>query len=123
MWNGYGEAQRIEATSAVLRERCAEIGRPFDAIARTVTMDVVIRDTADAAEAKFAEISARHGLAGRAFSNGTPRGLNAGGPPDLVADYLRPFAELGVAEVMWIFRAPFDDETIDRLPEVRARLA
>jgi F420-dependent oxidoreductase-like protein len=123
MWNGYGEAQRIEATSAVLRERCAEIGRPFDAIARTVTMDVVIRDSADAAKAEFAEISARHGIEGRAFSDGTPRGLNAGGPPDLVADYLRPFADLGVAEVMWIFRWPFDRESIGGLPEVRARLA
>jgi F420-dependent oxidoreductase-like protein len=123
MWNGYGEAQRIEATSAVLRERCVEIGRPFDAIARTVTMDVVIRDSADAAKAEFAEISARHGIEGRAFSDGTPRGLNAGGPPDLVADYLRPFADLGVAEVMWIFRWPFDRESIGGLPEVRARLA
>ena len=36
----------------------------------------------------------------------------------MVAGYLRPFAALGVAEVMWVFRKPFDLETIGRLGEV-----
>src|SRR4051812_35177994 len=50
LWNGYGEPDRIEATSAVLRERCAEIGRPFDEIARTVYMEAVIRASASEAQ-------------------------------------------------------------------------
>ncbi|HEU0234858.1 MAG TPA: LLM class flavin-dependent oxidoreductase [Candidatus Limnocylindrales bacterium] len=122
LWNGYGEPDRIAAVSDTLRERCAEAGRTFEAIERTVTMDVVVRDDASSAVDAFAEIEDRHGLRGRTTADGTERGLNAGGPPDAIAGYLRPFADLGIAEVMWIFRDPFDLETIRRLPEVRSEL-
>ena len=30
------------------------------------------------------------------------------------------YAEVGIEEVLWIFRSPFDLETISRLHEVRA---
>ena len=43
-------------------------------------------------------------------------------PPSL-ADAVRAYAEIGIAEVMWTFRHPFDIETMRRLPEVRAALA
>lgn len=122
LWNGYGEAERIAAVSDTLRERCEEEGRAFATIERTVTMDVVVRDDASSAIGAFAEIEDRHGLRGRMTADGTERGLNAGGPPDAIAGYLRPFADLGIAEVMWIFRDPFDLETIRRLPEVRSEL-
>ena len=46
LWNGFGTPERIAATSDVLRERCEEIGRTFDEIERTVTVDVIIRDSA-----------------------------------------------------------------------------
>lgn len=122
LWNGYGEADRVAAVSETLRERCAEEGRPFEAIERTVTMDVVVRDKEGAALAAFGAIEERHDLARLTGADGSERGLNVSGSPDLVADYLRPFAALGIAEVMWIFRDPFDLETIRRLPEVRAAL-
>jgi hypothetical protein len=35
---------------------------------------------------------------------------------------LRAYAAVGVSESVWIFRTPFDHETMDRLGEVRARL-
>ena len=44
LWNAYGSPERIAATSEILRERCAEIGRPFEAIERTVTIHAVVRD-------------------------------------------------------------------------------
>lgn len=122
LWNGYGEPVRIAETSEVLRERCAEIGRPFEAIERTVTMEVVIRASESAAREACAEIEDRHGIRGRIGSDGTPRGLNVGGPPELVADYVRQFEALGIAEAIWIFRNPFDTETMSRLNEVRAAL-
>jgi alkanesulfonate monooxygenase SsuD/methylene tetrahydromethanopterin reductase-like flavin-dependent oxidoreductase (luciferase family) len=120
LWNGYGEVERIAETSEVLRERCAEVGRPFEAIERTVTMDVVIRGDRAVADAVYGDIQDRHGLRGRLGSDGSPRGLNAGGTPEAIADYLRPFADLGIGEVMWVFRSPFDLETIARLSEVRS---
>ncbi|HKG56357.1 MAG TPA: TIGR03560 family F420-dependent LLM class oxidoreductase [Candidatus Limnocylindrales bacterium] len=122
LWNGFGSVDRVAGTSDVLRERCAEEGRPFEAIERTVTMDVVIRDDAAAAERTYDEIAARHGLRGEAGSDGSARGLNAWGPPEAVADYVRGFAEIGVAEVIWVFRDPFDVETMRRMADVRLAL-
>ena len=63
-----------------------------------------------------------HGLHGRVGSDGSPRGLTAGGSPEAVAAVVRGYAEVGIAEVMWTFRHPFDVETMARLPEVRAAL-
>ena len=53
----------------------------------------------------------------RVGSDDTERGLNVGGPPEAVANYLREFAALGIAEVIWVFRSPFDLETMSRLGE------
>jgi alkanesulfonate monooxygenase SsuD/methylene tetrahydromethanopterin reductase-like flavin-dependent oxidoreductase (luciferase family) len=122
LWNGYGEPARIAETSAVLRQRCEEIGRPFEAIERTVTMDVVIRDSEAAARAAYADLERIQGIAGRVGSDGSPRGFNAGGPPEAVAEYVREFEAMGIAEIIWVFRHPFDLETMRRLPEVRAAL-
>jgi alkanesulfonate monooxygenase SsuD/methylene tetrahydromethanopterin reductase-like flavin-dependent oxidoreductase (luciferase family) len=55
-------------------------------------------------------------------SDGSERGLSVGGSPEDVAAYLRDYAALGVAEVIWIFRNPFDVETIQRLGDVRHAL-
>jgi alkanesulfonate monooxygenase SsuD/methylene tetrahydromethanopterin reductase-like flavin-dependent oxidoreductase (luciferase family) len=122
LWNGYGEPARIAETSAVLRERCEEIGRPFESIERTVTMEVVIRASESEAREAHALVEDRHAIQGRIGSDGSPRGLNVAGPPDVVAGYVRQFEALGVAELIWIFRNPFDLETIERLGEVRACL-
>ncbi len=121
-WNGYGTPERIAETSAVLAERCAEIGRPFEEIQRTVSVEVVIRDTESAARGAFDEIEEIHQIRSRVGSDGSPRGLGVGGPPELVADFVRRYADVGIQEVLWIFRNPFDLETIRRLPEVRAGL-
>jgi alkanesulfonate monooxygenase SsuD/methylene tetrahydromethanopterin reductase-like flavin-dependent oxidoreductase (luciferase family) len=122
LWNGYGEPARIAEISEVLRERCAEIGRDFETIRRTVTMDIVIRDTEAEASAVYRDLEESQGIAERHGADGTERGLNAGGPPEAIAAYLREFAAIGIEEVIWILRAPWDLETIARLGEVRAAL-
>jgi F420-dependent oxidoreductase-like protein len=122
LWNGYGPPERIAATSDVLRERCSEEGRPFEEIERTVTMDVVIRDDGATAEAAYAEVSRFHGLRTEAGSDGSARGLNVGGSPAAVTGYLESFARLGIREAIWIFRNPFDLETMRRAAEVRSLL-
>jgi F420-dependent oxidoreductase-like protein len=122
IWNGYGDPARIAGASATLRERCEEVGRPFEAIERTVTMEVVVRDTAADARAAWDQTVARHGLHREVGSDGSPRGLSVGGPPAVVAEFLRPYAEMGIGEVVWILRDPFDLETIRRAGEVRALL-
>ncbi|HSL97995.1 MAG TPA: TIGR03560 family F420-dependent LLM class oxidoreductase [Candidatus Deferrimicrobiaceae bacterium] len=123
LWNGYGEPDRIAETSAVLRERCEEIGRPFESIERTVTMEVVIRASESEAQRDHERYLAAHDIVAPTGSDGSERGLNAGGPPDEVAAYVGRFETLGISEVIWIFRNPFDLETMRRLPEVRSALA
>jgi alkanesulfonate monooxygenase SsuD/methylene tetrahydromethanopterin reductase-like flavin-dependent oxidoreductase (luciferase family) len=122
LWNGYGSPGRIAETSAVLRERCQEIGRPFEAIERTVTLDIVIRNSAAEAADAFEAVQEVHGIRGRVDSEGNVRGMSAAGPPALIADYIHGYDRLGVREVIWIFRSPFDLETIGRVAEVRAAL-
>ena len=123
LWNGFGEPARIAEVSGWLRERCDEVGRPFEAILRTVSMDVVIRDSGAEASAAYAAMETFQGLdPDRHGADGSELGLNVGGPPALVADYIRRFEAIGISQVMWVFRAPWDRATIDRLPEVRALL-
>jgi alkanesulfonate monooxygenase SsuD/methylene tetrahydromethanopterin reductase-like flavin-dependent oxidoreductase (luciferase family) len=113
-WNGYGSPAQISEALGHLRERCAEEGRPFEAIVKTVTLDnVVIRDSPDEARRWHANITARHGI---------EEPLDVGGPPERVAEFLRPYAELGIDEVAVVFRDPWDVDTIGRLAEVRAAL-
>jgi F420-dependent oxidoreductase-like protein len=124
LWNGYGEPERIAEVSGWLRERCEEVGRPFEAIRRTVVIDAVIRDTADAAQAAYAAVAAAQGIpVGRIGLDDTKVSLNAGGPPEAVAAYIARLADHGICEVMLIFRKPWDLETIRRLSEVRTALA
>ena len=122
MWNVYAAPDRVEESIAVLRQRCEEAGRPFETIDKTVYMEVVIRASESEVRETWAEVEERHGIRGRVGSDGTPRTLNVGGPPEAVADYVRRFEVLGIAEIMWIFRNPFDLETMARLGEVRALL-
>jgi F420-dependent oxidoreductase-like protein len=119
MWNAYAAPERVKESLAILRDRCADIGRPFEAIDKTVYMEVVIRASESDVRDAWSGVEDRHGIRGRIGSDGTPRLLNVGGPPEAVADYVRGFAALGIAEVIWIFRNPFDLETMARLAEVR----
>jgi hypothetical protein len=85
-------------------------------------MEVMIRASRAEIRDTWARVEDRHGIRGRVGSDGTPRLLNAGGPPEVVADYVRRFESLGISEVMWIFRNPFDLETMSSLGDVRRLL-
>ena len=120
LWNGYGAPGRIAETSQILSQRCAEVGRPFEAIERTVTLDAVIRDTPAAAGEAWADTVRANDLEHQVGSDGTDRGLGFGGSPEAAAAFAAEYEAIGVREVIFTFRAPFDLETIGRLGEVRA---
>jgi F420-dependent oxidoreductase-like protein len=122
LWNGYGDPDLIAQVSDVLRTRCEEVDRSFESIERTVTVHAVVRDDVTLADEAWAAIAERHGLAGRVAADGTGRGLTVGGSPGDVAAYLDGYRRLGIGEVVFVFRHPFDLETIGRLDEVRAAL-
>jgi F420-dependent oxidoreductase-like protein len=123
LWNAFGEPKAIAAGDAVLRDHCRDLGRDEREIARTVTQDAVIRDSEEAALAVYDELSAIHGLAAKTAADGGDRYVRLIGPPRDLAKRLRPYEAVGVDEVMWVFRHPFDVETIERIGEVRAALA
>ncbi|HET9756128.1 MAG TPA: LLM class flavin-dependent oxidoreductase [Candidatus Limnocylindrales bacterium] len=118
LWNGYGNPDRIAEVSDVLRTRCDEIGRPFEGIERTVTVHAVVRDTAALALEAWTPIAERHGLVDRVGADGTDRDLTVGGSPAEVAAHLDGYRRTGVGEVIFVFRHPFDLESIERVGEV-----
>jgi alkanesulfonate monooxygenase SsuD/methylene tetrahydromethanopterin reductase-like flavin-dependent oxidoreductase (luciferase family) len=116
-WNTDGSVEELRAKDAILRERCAEVGRDPDEIERTTSVWMVIRD--DPAEA-------RRVMAANAAANGdslSDDDLVYVGPPEKIADELRPIVELGFRHVIVDAMAPYDAETLERLPDVRERLA
>ena len=120
LWNAYGTPEKIAATSLILAQRCAEVGRPFEQIERTVTIHAVIRDTQAAADATWAEMSRIHDLEGLVGSDGDEQGLLIGGPPGEMAAYFEGYRRNGVGEIIFVFRSPFDLESIRRVGELRA---
>ena len=117
-WNAGGSLKQLGADDEILRERCAEVGRNPDEIERTTSVWMVIRD--DPAEA-------RRVLAANAAANGDKLADDDDeafvGPPEKIADELQPIVELGFRHVIVDAMAPYDAETLERLPEVRERLA
>jgi F420-dependent oxidoreductase-like protein len=116
-WNTSGTAEELRAKDAVLRERCAEIGRDHEEIERTASVWMTIRD--DPAEA-------RRVLAENAVANGdslSDDDVVFVGSPHQIADELRPIIEVGFRHLIVDAMAPYDAETLERLPEVRELLA
>ena len=122
LWNGFGTPDRIAEVGATLDARCDEIGRSPGEIERTVTINAVVRATADAAETAWRALADRHGIVGRVGPDGTERGLDAHGPAPVLARLADAYRWAGIGEVIVVFRSPFDLETIERLADVRAAL-
>jgi F420-dependent oxidoreductase-like protein len=117
-WNAGGTVDQLRKKDATLRERCAEIGRNPDEIERTTSVWMSIRD--DPKEA-------RRVLAANATANGDTLADDDDtaylGSPQKIADELRPIVELGFRHVIVDAMAPYDAETLERLPKVRELLA
>jgi F420-dependent oxidoreductase-like protein len=116
-WNSGGTAEQLAAKDAILRERCAEVGRNHEEIERNVTVWMAIRD--DPAEA-------RRVLAANAAANGDTLADDDQvfvGSPQKIADELRPIVEVGFRHILIDAMAPYDAETLERLPRVRELLS
>ncbi len=111
-WNTSGTLDELRAKDAILRERCAEIGRDPDTIERTVTIDLVIRDSRAAALEAYKAILAG---SGGEFDESWAGPI---GTPDEIADAIRPMNELGFRHILIDTPSPYDPETLDRIGEV-----
>jgi alkanesulfonate monooxygenase SsuD/methylene tetrahydromethanopterin reductase-like flavin-dependent oxidoreductase (luciferase family) len=115
-WNTLGTLDEVRATLAILDERCAEAGRDRAEIELTISFPIVLRDTERAARAAADERFAVNGI-----ENMGPM-PHLAGPPSAIAEALAPFRDLGFRTVIVRLPAPFDEETLDRMPEVGALL-
>jgi alkanesulfonate monooxygenase SsuD/methylene tetrahydromethanopterin reductase-like flavin-dependent oxidoreductase (luciferase family) len=126
IWNTYRPKLLNEGVET-LKRHCAGIGRDFSEIDVTLCQQGVIRDDAEEAVKYHSIVAANHGLTvgdGSNVGDGyeTVLDLDVHGDPASIARQLRPLVDAGVAEVIWIFRSPYDLETISRISEVRAAL-
>jgi alkanesulfonate monooxygenase SsuD/methylene tetrahydromethanopterin reductase-like flavin-dependent oxidoreductase (luciferase family) len=116
LWNAYGSPDELAAADGVLRAACEAVGRDEREIERTSDLNVVIRRdraTAERAWGSWMEAHAPQAGEGR---------LDAAGAIGEVAVALARYRDVGFAHLVMVFRTPFDLETIDRLPDLRALL-
>jgi len=115
-WNTSGTLEEVEGRLGILGEHCADVGRDPATIEKTISFPILLRDDRAEAERVYAEHLAINGT----DSMGSGPALR--GSPDEVAEAIRPFVTLGFETVICRMSAPYDDETIDRMAEVRERL-
>ena len=109
MWNVAGTPEEVARKVAALDRHCADLGRDPAAIERSVTVKLLIRNSA--AEAWRAWEAQLH-------ANGTSPEAHPDallGPPPAVAAAFRRYRALGFATVVADAPAPYDHETIERL--------
>jgi F420-dependent oxidoreductase-like protein len=116
-WNTSGDIETVKGHLDILAGHCADAGRDMAEIELTVSFPTIIRDRVEDAKAARAAQVQHNAMEDR---GGVPLLL---GPPDLIAETLRPYLDLGFSTVIVRMPAPFDRETIDRLPEVIGLLA
>jgi alkanesulfonate monooxygenase SsuD/methylene tetrahydromethanopterin reductase-like flavin-dependent oxidoreductase (luciferase family) len=116
-WNTSGTLDEVRESLAVLDAHCVDVGRDRSEIELTLSFPMTIRDDARAAEANTLQRFRKNGV------ESAGDGPHLAGPPSLIADAIGPFRELGFRTVICRMQAPFDRETIDRMPEAWEQLA
>jgi F420-dependent oxidoreductase-like protein len=116
LWNVYGTPEDVARHDAVLRAACDAVGRDPSTIERTININCVIRRDRASAERAWAAWRDAH------QPQEDERDLDVGGSLEEVAAVLNAYRSVAFEHPVLIFRAPFDFETMDRLPELRAAL-
>lgn len=117
MWHTqHGSLEKIQASDAVLRAHCAAVGRDPATIERLASKWVTIRDDPDEALQELEASLRHHGL------EGYEPAILAAGTPAAVAQALQAHIDAGFTHLLFSLRAPFDHETIERMPEARRLL-
>jgi F420-dependent oxidoreductase-like protein len=116
-WNTSGTVDEVRAKVEILEQHCADVGRNPDEIERTISFPIVIRDTADDAQEAYTSSLERNGTDNM---GDVPIIL---GSPEVVAERLRPYVELGFRTVIVRLPSPYDGQTIERMSEVGELLA
>jgi len=116
LWNAWGSPETLAAADAVLRTACLAAGRDEREIERTAYLNLVIRDTTAEAQRAWEGWFRTH------HPPRTEGSLETGGTLDEVVALMERYRAIGFEHPIFVFRTPWDLETMDRLPELRARL-
>ena len=116
-WNAAGTLQAVGESLEALAQHAADVGRDLATLEKTVSLPMVLRDTAAAARKRMDELLAHNGVADM---GDLP---HLAGSPTEVADAIRPYRDLGFETVIVRMPAPYDRETIERMGEVAELLA
>lgn len=111
-WNTSGSLEEVTDALTTLEQHCADVGRDPTTIEKTVSFHIVLRDDAAAADTRTRQLLGINGVDPDDF------GGYVAGTPGEVADILRPYRELGFETFIVRMPAPYDHETIERMPEV-----
>jgi F420-dependent oxidoreductase-like protein len=111
-WNTSGYVDEVQERIRNLEGHCADAGRDPASIERTISFPIVIRDTEPDATAVWHHLITSNGAE---HAGTVPQLL---GSPELVAEALRPYLELGFTTIIARMPAPYDRQTIERMPEV-----
>ena len=116
-WNTSGDVHEVKGHLEILAAHCADANRDMAEIELTISFPTIIRDSVAQAEATRAAQLAYNGI-----TDGGGGVQLLLGSPKAIADTLKPYLKLGFSTVIVRMPAPFDRQTIDRLPEVLALL-
>ena len=115
-WNTSGDVETLKGRLDILAGHCDAVGRDMSEIELTISFPTIIRQTVEEAEAHRAWQLSKNGIP-------EPEVIpTLMGSPETIAETFRPYRDLGFSTVIVRMPAPFDRETIDRLPEVLALL-
>jgi alkanesulfonate monooxygenase SsuD/methylene tetrahydromethanopterin reductase-like flavin-dependent oxidoreductase (luciferase family) len=115
-WNTSGTVEVVQETLDVLRGHADAVGRDLSTMELTVSFPIIVRDSVADAQATYDALLT---------FNGAPdmgHGAVLLGPPELIADALRPYQAMGFRTVIVRMPAPYDRETIDRIADVQRLL-
>ncbi len=115
-WNTAGSLDEVRDALATLERHAADVGRDLATLEKTISFPLLIDDDPEVAARRMRTLM---------DANGT-ESLGAGptltGPPEAIADAIRPYRDLGFGTVIVRMPAPYDPQTIARIGEVAEHL-